>query len=604
MKYFKSFYDRYTTYFNLGFKNILRVFLYRIFLKLGIHPVQYINSPIVRGPFFNNLKLNNYYFFKNFKKLNFFYIFGWYKINFSKRSPLWLKNPFVKNKKKNKLKHWWNISDFDNGDIKGIWELSRFHWVIHLAISAANGNSSSLKKINFWIDDWCQNNPPFKGPNWKCAQECSIRIINMIIASLILNQDFYTEKNLLKFVKIHLERISKTLSYAIAQQNNHATTEAAALFIGGCFLKDFDKRAKKWENKGRRLLEQHSLNFIMSDGSFSQYSLNYHRFMLDTYSIAEAWRRNKNLKPFSKKLYQQLKLATRWLHVMVDKTSGQAPNIGSNDGAQFLQFPGYDYCDFRPSVQLATSLFLNADAYGKGPWNQYLKLLRIKEKKIKIKTSSKTFDRGGYHVLRMNKAMAILRYPRFKFRPGHSDCLHLDFWHNGHNILRDGGTFSYNSNLTNWYSSTAAHNTIEFDKKNQMPKISRFLFGNWVDSNQIKKVKKINNFIQASASYSDNNNSHDRNIKLYKNELICFDKITGNFKEACIRWRLINKDWKFKDKIFLNGRYSISVEVDGNKITPFKSKTLESLYYLKKKEIPLLYFIVKKPSLIVTKIKF
>ena len=98
--------------------------------------------------------------------------------------------------------------------------------------------------------------------------------------------------------------------------------------------------------------------------------------------------------------------------------------------------------------------------------------------------------------------MAVLNYPQFRFRPSQSDALHVDLWVNGKNLLKDGGTFSYNSTMTDWFMSTAAHNTIEFDKRNQMPHISRFLFGDWLKSSQIKSVKKDNNdYLSASASY-------------------------------------------------------------------------------------------------------
>ena len=37
-------------------------------------------------------------------------------------------------------------------------------------------------------------------------------------------------------ITLHLVRIAATLPYAIAQDNNHGTSEAAALFIGGAWL--------------------------------------------------------------------------------------------------------------------------------------------------------------------------------------------------------------------------------------------------------------------------------------------------------------------------------------------------------------------------------
>ena len=49
---------------------------------------------------------------------------------------------------------------------------------------------------------------------------------------------------------------------------------------------------------GRKMLEEMSSALISRDGSFSQSSTNYHRLMLDTFSLAEIW--NKNFQTFQK----------------------------------------------------------------------------------------------------------------------------------------------------------------------------------------------------------------------------------------------------------------------------------------------------------------
>ncbi len=52
-------------------------------------------------------------------------------------------------------------------------------------------------------------------------------------AVLILGQWNHPSPGLKDFIYQHLERISANICYAIAQDNNHGTSEAAALFIGG-----------------------------------------------------------------------------------------------------------------------------------------------------------------------------------------------------------------------------------------------------------------------------------------------------------------------------------------------------------------------------------
>ena len=133
----------------------------------------------------------------------------------------------------------------------------------------------------------------------------------------------------------------------------------------------------------------------------------------------------------------------------------------------------------------------------------------------------------------------MLRYPRFSFRPNHADALHLDLWYKGTNILRDAGTFSYNDQEAEWFSGTAAHNTIMFDGRDQMPRIGRFLFGKWLAAENVEFVEDDGVTISAAAAYTDAHGArHHRAISLCADTLICWDTISGNFNEACLRWRL------------------------------------------------------------------
>ena len=47
------------------------------------------------------------------------------------------------------------------------------------------------------------------------------------------------------------------MSYAIGQRNNHGTSEAAALFLGGSLLaKSGNLNATRWEIEGRKWIER------------------------------------------------------------------------------------------------------------------------------------------------------------------------------------------------------------------------------------------------------------------------------------------------------------------------------------------------------------
>ena len=290
---------------------------------------------------------------------------------------------------------------------------------------------------------------------------------------------------------------------------------------------------------------------------------------------------------------------------MTDATSGDAPNIGANDGARLLQLTGTDYRDFRPSVQLAATLFRGADAFGPGPWSTPLRWLGVADGKPGDAPSSKSFDQGGYHILRSASSLAVLRYPRFRFRPSQADALHVDLWHNGVNLLRDAGTYSYNAEGAQWFAGTAAHNTIAFDGRDQMPRLGRFLFGDWLKAEAVEPVLVDSSKVSAAAAYSSARGTlHHRVIKLSHNTFICKDTITGYFEKACLRWRLAPGEWQIEGDIVRNGTFSVAIEFNDEPISPSLSTAIESRYYLQKTEIQEIFVNVSRPGKLVTKVTF
>lgn len=593
------------TYSALGRASIARVAAYRLGLKSGRHPVQRLEASVAMSPFFRASERQGDLPPGNTAWDDALLWFGWHRQSIPDDPPDWFDNPFVDAPKPDASEEWWRISDFGTGDIKGLWELSRFDWLVAWATKAAQGDATALEKLNLWLADWAQKNPPYKGPNWKCGQEASIRLMHLVTAAWILGQDRAPEQGLVDLLIAHLKRIEPTMSYAIGQQNNHGTSEAAALFIGGGFLTGHHAQADTWTRKGRYWLEERAASLIEPDGSFSQYSVTYHRVMLDTYALVEAWRRQRGLPEFSAQLGVRLAAATNWLGAMTDSGTGDAPNIGSNDGARLLQLTDSDYRDFRPSVQLAAALFCNADAFGPGHWNIPLRWFGVAKGIPRSAPISQSFDDGGYHILRTGSAMAVLRYPRFHFRPSQADALHLDLWHNGINLLRDAGTFSYNAEGAEWFSGTAAHNTVTFDGFDQMPRLGRFLFGDWLRADGVESIRDDGVTTSAAAAYTDARGArHHREIALTAGGLVCRDRISGTFREACLRWRLAPGEWCFEGNSIRSGTCSISIEIDGMPVIPTLGTTMESLYYQQKAEIPEASVKVNQPATLTTKVTF
>ena len=593
------------TYARLGPGSISRVGLYRLGLRTGLHPVLKLRADVAEGPFLRPPSKVQDRPPPNIAWDSALWRFGWHRNPLPDTPPSWFENPFSDLPQPDASHDWWRIPDFNSGDIKGLWELSRFDWVVAWATKAAHGDELAWGRLNQWLQDWSQKNPPYKGPNWKCGQEASIRVMHLVLAAWLLDQERMPAAGLKQLVATHLQRIAPTMSYAIGQRNNHGTSEAAALLIGGSFLSGLDPRAAAWARTGRRWLEERARVLIEPDGSFSQYSVNYHRVMLDTYALAEAWRRHRELPAFSDGLKDRLAAATLWLQAMTDVETGDAPNIGANDGARLIPLTDSDFRDFRPSVQLASVLFRGGAAYGAGPWDRPAQWLGVSTGAKAEAPQSVSFDDGGYHVLRVGSATAVLRYPRFRFRPSHADALHLDLWVGGRNLLRDAGTFSYNASGFAWYGGTAAHNTVEFDGRDQMPRLGRFLFGDWLQAEAVQPVAVSPNGIAAGAGYTDAVGArHHRTVTLTDRTLVCTDTLSGRFQSGCLRWRLAPGDWRLQGQVLRGGGLSVEMSSEAEVLTPCLATAAESRYYLQRAEIPVLELRLDHPMTIVTRFSF
>ncbi len=595
---------------SLGIFSVLRYIWYKLFQKLKIYKRLHIPIQFKKKDFFvENIKAKSD-LVNNKQWLNTHIYFGWYLIN-SQEFPNWFKNPFNGKVFKGSSKHWSEITDFDNslGDIKTIWDVSRFSWVVSFAQSASIGNQKDLTKLNNWIHDWIDKNPPYFGPNWKCGQEASIRLIHLAAGALILKQTLHSSPSLLSLVQIHLERIYPTIMYAIAQDNNHGVSEAAALYIGGSWLKlQGNKEGDKFYKTGRKWLENRAKVLIQSDGSFSQHSINYHRLMLDTFSIVEVWRRKMDLKVFSPSLYIKLSSASNWLFQFTNFKTGKVPNLGANDGTRIIPFTDSDQCDYRPTVQLSKNLFCNERAFKEnGIYDLSIDWLDLEHSKTITKPrKSEHFCKGGYFLLRNKKSFCLLNYPKFKFRPSQSDALHVDFWIGENNIFRDAGTFSYNLNDDEMlgYVGPKGHNTIQFDNFDQMPKLSRFLYGSWLKpKNVLFDFSPELSF--AEASYKDwRNVNFFRRVELSERLLKVSDIFDGVKKIAVLRWRLIPCNWKLTNNI-LSSRYceiSIISSVKINRIELIND--FESRFYLQKSPIQILEVEIIGDGKITTEVRY
>lgn len=599
------------TALSLGVPSLARFFFYKLGVRFGINPVRRISSHVKEGVFYakpglkKDLKLPE----STTWSVGHDY-FHWFHVGESS-VPDWFKSPITGKSIEGVNRKWWCIPDFDSnvGDVKAIWEASRFDWVLTFSKKASNGDFDCLHKLNEWLLDWVKNNQPYAGPNWKCGQEASIRVMHLAMAALFLGQERTPTKALVDLVRAHLKRIAPTIQYAIAQNNNHGTSEAAALFIGGAWLAlAGDSDGVVWARQGRKWLENRARALILDDGSFSQYSVTYHRFMVDTFSFSEVWRRRLGLSDFSPELCRRVRLATDWLYQMVQNENGDAPNTGANDGALLMFWGVGEYRDFRPSVQLASALFLDRCAFeGDGDWNSPLAWFCLNKPAQRVEpATSRFFGDGGFSVLRDKRSFVLLRFPKFRFRPSQADSLHVDFWFDGQNLLRDGGTYSYNTDLglINYFSGVEGHNTIQFDGQEQMPRLSRFLFGDWLKATEVGFEDGSQRKCAWAAYAARSGATHRRSVELQSRCLLIEDDCSGFSNSAVLRWRLKPGAWSIDGDSVKLDEHTLRI----TSTVPVKRFELragfESRYYFKLEQVPVLEVEIAEPGVICTEYKF
>ncbi|MEN2489805.1 alginate lyase family protein [Flavobacterium sp. B11] len=412
----------------------------------------------------------------------------------------WLTNPITNYKYDSSL-HWSKIEDFSkkNGDIKYVWEKSRFSYLLTIICNDYHNDEDNSSFVFDEIEDWIKENPINKGPNWKCSQEISLRIFNWCYALYFYkNSESLTEKRWAKIQEViyaSLHHVFNHIDFSrIAVRNNHAITETLFLALSE-LLFPFISETKKWAKKGRNWFEQEIEYQIYPDGTFLQFSMNYHRVVIQLFSLGLSMT-EKHKKKFSPIVYNRAELSLNFLFQCLQSQNGYLPNYGNNDGALFFPLTEADYRDYRPQLNTlhhilkGTPLFEDIEACQDLNWLSNISKVHSSPK-LEQKDGIISFPDGGYYLIRDGETFTFIRCGKHKDRPAHADNLHIDIWYKGINYLRDSGTYKYNTTneMLQYFTGTQAHNTVIVDDKAQMLKGNRFIWFYWSQAIKTKLIE-------------------------------------------------------------------------------------------------------------------
>ncbi|MFX0104114.1 MAG: alginate lyase family protein [Candidatus Hodarchaeota archaeon] len=388
-------------------------------------------------------------------------------------------------------------------DVKYVWELNRHQFLAYLGFAYYyTKNEKYAKEFKSIILNWIQKNPPLFGINWYSGLEIAIRLTSWIFSLLFFKESMEINnsiffKTILKSMYQHAYFLRQ---FYIRRSYNHTVGELFGLYLFSKVFEDI-KPIKKWEQKFFKIFKKQLYLQVRTDGTNIEQSLNYHKFVLEFFTLFLILTQNtvnKTEEETIEKMFNYLLYSV--------KPSGKYPVIGDSDDAKVLFLSDNTLNSFNELINLGCILFEREDLkfiskelspisillLGLNGSKLYNKL-NITEPKKKFAY----FKDAGYFIIRndwSDKANYLfVDYGRFgpsDAGHSHSSITNFIFSYKGNEILIDSGTFSYNKSLKkrNLYRSSKSHNILTINQKNQAEMISRF---RWKNKPKIKRIIDI-----------------------------------------------------------------------------------------------------------------
>ena len=397
------------------------------------------------------------------------------KQEFNYGNPIdWQCNPLT-GERCDESEKWFMIPDFSAklGDIKNVWEASRFSYMYYYvrAYLLTEDNKYYLAFSN-QLADWLKKNSYGKGANYKCGQECSIRMVNALIVYSAFHKlgltDSQDEKNICELIVLMYKKIKSNFFYARhCVKIDHLIAETCGL-ITGAWCCGRENEVSKY---GKLFLKEIRRQFS-KDGIYLSYSFHYQRYVLEW--VEYFYKISNRIHFVVDDVTEELIYKAARVLYNVSSREGFVPNYGSNDGTLIFKTTACEHNDFRPIINTIMSLTGHGKVFRDDvcdeEWlwfgNKGTKCTETEERR-NIKKDIYTFENENYFLL--------VNSHNYKNRPAHMDQMHLDLWIDGINVFCDSGSYSYASEQGDLLTLTEAHNTVSVKGKPQFVRNGRFL---------------------------------------------------------------------------------------------------------------------------------
>jgi hypothetical protein len=379
-------------------------------------------------------------------------------------------------------------------DIKLIWELSRWHELVRLAMSAhVLSDERAARKCMEWLEDWVKENPPYRGWNWTSALEVGMRLIQFTWIDALLsnagartalsalpaaNESVRTRLSALRWQILgpHTRFVWRYKSFG-SSANNHLLGELAGLIVATVRWPALPQWAGPLDEL-QRLWEREVLAQFAEDGGNKEQALNYQLFSWELcwQSMFALYGAGRPISPdVCLRLYQA---ADFFVKMQVD---GDAWDYGDSDGGFVTPFFARAMESVREWRNWMTDRARSpAIDYWLGETRRQFKEQLVASTSpaertlAKCQPASKTAaspEEDWLHYASSGQCIARVGQwsVRWDLSPlgylataahGHLDALHLSLWLNGVGVIIDPGTGVYYADptLRNWLASPEAHN--------------------------------------------------------------------------------------------------------------------------------------------------
>lgn len=418
-------------------------------------------------------------------------------------------------------------SEWETGNVKQLWELSRHH---HLTVLAAAWYASGDDRYPVIVDrhlrDWWQQNPFLSGVHWTSGIELGIRLISWTwIRRLLDGWDgaadlFEGNDDFARQLHWH-QRFLASFQSAGTSANNHAVAEAAGQLVASCAFPWFADSGR-WREGAATVLERELERNTFPSGVNREQASTYHAFVAEL-GILGGVEAGAAGHPLGDATWTRLRQMLDAAAALVDQNL-RPPRQGDGDDGRALVVDGRPPTagagagtdergggDPEDGGGWASLLATGAARFGAAPWwpaadadvrsTLLAALARTGPPPPSPSPAAGSADHGARPARRPDAfddaGVTMLRTPADGDRPeiwcrcdagphgylaiaahAHADALSVEVRHGGVDVLADPGTYCYHGEpgMRAYFRSTIGHNTLELGGTDQSRSGGPFLW--------------------------------------------------------------------------------------------------------------------------------